>query len=106
MLLRKLREHLIDVIFIGAALALIGGAGGFFSGGILGALLGSASGFAAGVGISVVLVGIYSVADGRGQPLSVVPPVDTILSSQVQRMEAHPCPQTDHAVLLPGNTED
>lgn len=76
MLMKKLKEHLADVIIVGIALAVVGCAAGFFSDGILGALLGLASGFVAGVGVSVVLVAIYSNASGRGQPISVVPSVD------------------------------
>jgi hypothetical protein len=76
MLLKQLKEHLADIVFVGIALAVVGGAAGFFSDGILGALLGLASGFGAGVGISVVLVAIYSGSSGRGQPISIVPPVE------------------------------
>lgn len=83
----RFREHLADIAFIGVAMAFVGGAAGFFSDGIVGALVGLAAGFAVGVGISVVLVAIYSNADGRGQPISVVPPVDTILSSHARKME-------------------
>lgn len=75
MLLKKLKEHLADIIFVGIALAVVGGAAGFFSDGILSALFGLASGFGAGVGVGVILVAVYSKADGRGQPISVVPPV-------------------------------
>jgi len=82
----RFKEHLADIAFTGVAMAFVGGAAGFFSNGILEALVGLAAGFAVGVGISVVLVAIYSNADGRGQPISVVPPVDTILLSQAQRM--------------------
>jgi hypothetical protein len=76
MLLKKLREHLADIIIVGVALAVVGCAAGFFSEGILGALFGLASGFWAGAGVGVVLVAIYSNASGRGQPISVVPPMD------------------------------
>jgi hypothetical protein len=76
MLLKKLKEHLADVIIVGIALAVVGGAAGFFSEGIIGALLGLGLGFGVGVGVSVVLVAIYSETSGRGQPISVVPPVD------------------------------
>ena len=76
----RFREHLADIAFTGAAMALVGGAAGFFSNGILEALVGLVAGFAVGVGISIVLIAIYSNADGRGQPLSIVPPVDAILS--------------------------
>ncbi|MBN1977728.1 MAG: hypothetical protein JW918_10030 [Anaerolineae bacterium] len=92
----RFKEHLADIAFTGVAMAFVGGAAGFFSNGILGALVGLAAGFATGVGISVVLVAIYSNADGRGQPISVVPPVDTILSSHMQRTAGRP-QQTDHA---------
>lgn len=76
MLLKKLKEHLADVIIVGIALAAVGGAAEFFSDGIPGALLGLVSGFGVGVGVSIILVAIYSKASGRGQPISVVPPVD------------------------------
>ena len=62
MLLKKLKEHLADIILVGVALAVVGGAAGFFGDGILGALLGLASGFWAGVGVSVILIAIYSKA--------------------------------------------
>jgi hypothetical protein len=76
----RFKEHLADIAFIGVAMAFVGGAAGFFSDGILGAVVGLAAGFATGVGISILLVAIYSNADGRGQPISV-PPADAVLSS-------------------------
>ena len=66
----RFKEHLADTVFIGVAMAFVGGAAGFVT----------------GVGISVILVAIYSNADGRGQPISVVPPVDTALSSHAPRV--------------------
>jgi hypothetical protein len=89
----RFKEHLANIAFTGVAMAFVGGAAGFFSNGILEALVGLTAGFAVGVGISVVLVAIYSKADGRGQPLSVVPPVDAVLSS-------------DPAVTPPGCVEE
>jgi hypothetical protein len=77
MLPKKLKEHVADIVFVGIALAIVGGAAGFFSDGILGILVGLASGLGVGVGVGVILVAIYSKASGRGQPISVVPPVDT-----------------------------
>jgi hypothetical protein len=73
MLPKKLEEHVADIAFVGVALAIVGGAAGFFSDGILGILVGLAS----GLGVGVILVAIYSKASGRGQPISVVPSVDT-----------------------------
>lgn len=75
MLLKKLKIHSADIILVGVALAIVGGAAGFFGDGILGAFLGLASGFGAGVGVGIILVAVYSKASGRGQPISVVPPV-------------------------------
>ena len=94
----RFKEHLADIVFTGVAMAFVGGAAGFFSNGILGAIVGLAAGFATGAGIGVVLVAIYSNADGRGQPISVVPPVDTILSSHARKIENQPHQPANHAV--------
>ena len=77
MLLSKLKDHAADIALVGIALAIVGGAGGFSSDGILGGLVGLVSGFGAGVGIGVVLVAKYSRSSGRGQPASAVSLVDT-----------------------------
>jgi hypothetical protein len=102
----RFKEHLADIVFTGVAMAFVGGAAGFFSDGIQGAIVGLAAGFAVGVGVSIVLVAIYSNADGRGQPISVVPPVDKILSSHARKIENKPHQPANHAVRERGGIRE
>jgi hypothetical protein len=87
------------------ALAFVGSAAGFFSDGILAMLVGAVAGFASGVGIGVILVAIYAKSDGRGQPLSVVPPVDAVLSSQLSGEKSR-LSQADRTLPHAGSTEE
>jgi hypothetical protein len=64
---KKLEDHLADTIVVGIALAVVGGAAGFFGNGVLGALLGLAFGFGAGVGVGVMLVALYAEANGAAR---------------------------------------
>ena len=76
-MLSKVKDHVADTTLVGIALAIVGGAGGFSSDGILGGLVGLFSGFGAGVGIGIVLVAKYSRSSGRGQPGPAVSLVNT-----------------------------
>jgi hypothetical protein len=58
----------------GLAMAVVGGAGGFFSDHLIGALVGLAGGLLVGVGVGFVLVVFYSNhTDEEGEPIAGMP---------------------------------